>query len=203
MNLKGQEKNLSVSCVDIRSDIDYTEQCVRLCSDVELMSLQINISRRIKDNVEEHSKPGNSLEPVEVVDVGCAKALQQLCQKSKITCPADYIVVDKIPSIIEVHKEIKIEVVTTVLEPTKSNITLECQSKCFLLGQYTKPRLKKRTQVDMKFPTHLVFADNMNSQSVPMANQYLAAHSLWLSIYLLHNWTILPRYGMVSWGHVA
>ena len=147
---------------------------MRLCSDAELKSLQIDISGRIKDNLEEHSKPGNSLEPVEVadmgVDVGCAKALQQLCQKSKITCPADYTVVDKIPSIIEIHKEVKIGVVTIVLEPTKSNVNLECQFKCLSTGPVHKANIEENNpgRYEISYtPSVLGQHELSNGQPVP------------------------------------
>ena len=87
--LKGQEENLSIASAEVRSVIDYTEQCVRLCSDDEVMSMHTEISQRIKEEVEEHDKPGNRLEPVEEADMGvevrCAEALQLLCKKAKIT----------------------------------------------------------------------------------------------------------------------
>ena len=74
--LKGQEENLSIASAEVRSVIDYTEQCVRLCSDDEVMSMHTEISQRIKEEVEEHDKPGNRLEPVEEpdmeVEVRCA-----------------------------------------------------------------------------------------------------------------------------------
>ena len=111
--LKGQEKNLSIASAEVRSVIDYTEQCVRLCSDDEVMSIYTEISRRIKDEVEDHDKAGIRLEPVEKagmgVEVRCAKALQLLFQKAKITHLADYLVVNNIPSVAEVNKEIKME----------------------------------------------------------------------------------------------
>ena len=105
-NLKGQEKNLSIANAEVRSVIDCTEQCVRLCSDDEVMSMHSEISHRIKGEVEEHGKAGNRLEPVEEADmgveVGCANDLQQLCQKAKITRPVDFIQLDDIPSRVEI-----------------------------------------------------------------------------------------------------
>ena len=43
---------------------------MRLCSDDEVMSMHTEISQRIKEEVEEHDKPGNRLEPVEEADMG-------------------------------------------------------------------------------------------------------------------------------------
>ena len=48
------------------------------------------------------------------MEVRCAEAMQLLCQKAKISYPADYIVVNNIPSMAEVNKEIKMEVVNTI-----------------------------------------------------------------------------------------
>ena len=86
-----QEKTLSLASAGVQSVVDYTEQCVRHCTDNEVMSTHAEIRRRIEREIKEHSKSGRSLEPVEGVDVGvegvdvgvevrCAEALQQLCQ---------------------------------------------------------------------------------------------------------------------------
>ena len=82
--LSVQEKTLSLASAEVQSVVDYTEQCVRHCTDNEVMSAHAEIRRRIEREIKEHSKSGRSLVPVEVVDieveVRCAEALQQLCQ---------------------------------------------------------------------------------------------------------------------------
>ena len=82
--LSVQEKNLSLASAEVLSVVDYTEQCVRHCTDNEVMSTHAEIRTRIEREIDECSKSGRSLEPVEMVDVGvevrCAEALQQLCQ---------------------------------------------------------------------------------------------------------------------------
>ena len=82
--LSVQEKTLSLASAEVQSVVDYTEQCVRHCTDNEVMSTHAEIRRRIEQEIDEHSKSGRSLEPVEEVDIGvevrCAEALQQLCQ---------------------------------------------------------------------------------------------------------------------------
>ena len=79
-----QEKTLSLASAEVQSVVDYTEQCVRHCTDNEVMSTHTEIRRRIEREIKEHSKSGRSLEPVEEVNIGvevrCAEALQQLCQ---------------------------------------------------------------------------------------------------------------------------
>ena len=79
-----QEKTLSLASAEVQSVVDYTEQCMRYCTDNEVMSTHAEIRRRIEREIKEHSKSGRSLEPVVGVDVGvevrCAEALQQLCQ---------------------------------------------------------------------------------------------------------------------------
>ena len=79
-----QEKNLSLASAEVQSTVDYTEQCVRHCTDNEVMSTHAEIRRQIEREIKECSKSGRSLEPVEEVDIGvevrCAEALQQLCQ---------------------------------------------------------------------------------------------------------------------------
>ena len=144
--LKGQEENLSIASAVVRSVIDYTEQCVRLCSDDEVMSMHTEISQRIKEEVEEHDKPGNRLEPVEEADMGvevrCADALQLLCKKAKITSPADYLVLNNIPSMAEVNKEIKMEVVNTIKKPFKYDLNLQCQIKSLPTGSVSRPKIE-------------------------------------------------------------
>ena len=82
--LSVQGKNLSLASAEVQSVVDYTEQCVRHCTDNEVMSTHAEIRRRIEREIEEHSKSGRSLESVEEEDIGmevrCSKALQQLCQ---------------------------------------------------------------------------------------------------------------------------
>ena len=82
--LSVQEKTLSLASAEVQSVVDYTEQCVRHCTDNEVMSTHTEIRRRIEREIKEHSKSGRSLEPVEELDVGvevrCAETLQQLCQ---------------------------------------------------------------------------------------------------------------------------
>ena len=145
-HLKGQEENLSIASAEVRSVIDYTEQCVRLCSDDEVMSMHTEISQRIKEEVEEHDKLGNRLEPVEEADMGveveCAEALQLLCKKAKITSPADYLVVNNIPSMAEVNKEIKVKVVNTIKKPFKSDLNLQCQIKSLPTGSVSRPKIE-------------------------------------------------------------
>ena len=42
-----QEKNLSLASAGVLSVVDYTEQCVRGCTDNEVMSMHAEIRRRI------------------------------------------------------------------------------------------------------------------------------------------------------------
>ena len=93
--LSVQEKTLSLASAEVQSVVDYTEQCVSYCTDNEVMSTHTEIRRRIEREIDERSKSGTSLEPVEDVDIGvevrCAVALQQLCQTqaNNIQLPID------------------------------------------------------------------------------------------------------------------
>ena len=86
--LSVQEKTLSLASAEVQSVIDYTEQCVRHCTDNEVMSMHTEMRKTIERKIEDHSKSGRSLEPVEEVDMGvevrCSEALQQLCQTQAI-----------------------------------------------------------------------------------------------------------------------
>ena len=82
--LSVQEKTLSLASAEVHSVVDYTEQCVRYCTDNEVMSMHAEMRKTIEHKIEEHSKSGKSMEPVEEADMGvevrCAEALQHLCQ---------------------------------------------------------------------------------------------------------------------------
>ena len=91
--LSEQEKMLTHASVEIQGVVDYTEQCLSLCTDVEIMGLQAETKTKIRRETEEHSKM--SLEPAEEADVGVAVGLaddlKQLCQdKAKIIPAIDF-----------------------------------------------------------------------------------------------------------------
>ena len=63
---------------------------VNHCSNNEVMSMHADVRSQMKRDIEEHGKADRIIEPVEEIDmgveVGCAEALQQLCQtQAKIT----------------------------------------------------------------------------------------------------------------------
>ena len=86
--LSVQEKTLSLASAEVQSVIDYTEQSVTHGTDNEVMSMHTEMRKTIKQKIEEHSKSGRNLEPVEEADMGvevrCSEALQQLCQTQAI-----------------------------------------------------------------------------------------------------------------------
>lgn len=92
--LSAQEKALSLANTEIQSIVDYTEQCVRLSNGSEIMSMHLEIQRRIEQKVEEYGKL-ESLEPVEDLDIGvkvkCTEALQNILQMeaSIVNLPID------------------------------------------------------------------------------------------------------------------
>ena len=85
-----QEKMLTRASVEIQGVVDYTEQCLSLCTDTEIMGLQAETKTKIRRETEEHSKM--SLEPAEEVDIGVAVGLadnlKQLCQDKAEIIPA-------------------------------------------------------------------------------------------------------------------
>ena len=92
--LSQQEKTLSLASAELQSVVDYTERCVSLSTDNELVSMDTEIRKTIQQKIQEHSKSGISLEPVEeadmAVEVTCAEALQQLClTQANITTAVD------------------------------------------------------------------------------------------------------------------
>ena len=84
---------LTQASVEIQGVVDYTRQCLSLCTDTEIMSLQAETKTKIRRETKEHSKM--SLEPAEDVDVGVAVGLadnlKQLClEKAKIIPAIDF-----------------------------------------------------------------------------------------------------------------
>ena len=81
--LSQQEKTLSLACAELKNVVDYTERCMSLSTDSELVSMDTEIRKTLQQKIQEQCKSGRSLEPVEeadmVVEVKCAEALQQLC----------------------------------------------------------------------------------------------------------------------------
>ena len=133
-NLKGQEGNMSIASAEVCGIINYTEQCVRHCTDDEVMSMHKQIGRQIKRGIEEHGPPGRITVPVEQVDIGvevrCAEALEQLCQTTaKIVQLPVNIVVEGVASEVEVNMISEISVcITFNNHATTRNV--ECNLKC-------------------------------------------------------------------------
>ena len=143
-----QEKNLSLASAEVHSIVDNTEQCVRHCTDNEVMSMHAEIRRRIERELDERSKSGRSLEPVEEVDIGvevrCAEALQQLCQTQaniiQLTIdPAKCTVTKEVDNILEVNKlcGVTLAVRLTNNELTNRNCDITSQIKSLYNGGIT------------------------------------------------------------------
>ena len=77
-----QERDLSLANGIVQSVVEYTERCLRHCTDNEIMSMKAEVEGRIEQAVEEHGKSGRHLDLLEDVgvEVRCSEALQQLCQ---------------------------------------------------------------------------------------------------------------------------
>ena len=137
-SLKGQEEKMSISSAGIRSIIDYTEQCVRHCSDDEVMCMHVEIGNRIEQEIEGHSQPGRIILPVEQVEVGvevrCAEALEQLCQtRAKIVA----LTIKRIANKAEINK---LSEVTMSVTPTKQ---VNCHLNSLYNGSLIKCKVKE------------------------------------------------------------
>ena len=66
-SFKRQEENMSTASAEVRSIIDYTEQCVRHCSDDEVMCMHAEFGSRIQEEIEGQGQPGRIIPPVEQV----------------------------------------------------------------------------------------------------------------------------------------
>ena len=107
-SFKRQEEKMSVASAEVRSIIDYTEQCVRHCSDDEVMCMHAGIGSRIQEEIEGQGHPGRIIPPVEQVEVGvevrCAEALEQLCQTIARIVEHPIIKVNKVASKAEISE---------------------------------------------------------------------------------------------------
>ena len=143
-DFKGQEENMSIASAEVRSIIDYTEQCVRHCSDDEVMCMHAEIGNRIKQEVEVHSQPGRIIPPVEQVGVGvevrCAEALEQFCQAITKIVEYPVIKVNKVVSIAEINK---ISEVGVSIFPTKPDTQVDCHLNSLCNGSLTKCNVKE------------------------------------------------------------
>ena len=139
--LSVQEKNLSLASAEVQSVVDYTEQCVRHCTDNEVMSMHAEIRRRIEREIDERSKSGRSKEPMENADVGvevrCAEALQQLCQTQ-----ANIVLIDSAKCTVTMddstkHEVNKISNATLVTRLSSNKIARRhCKVSCSLRSLY-------------------------------------------------------------------
>ena len=135
-NLQGQKKNMSISGAEVQSIVDYTEQCVKHCSDDEVMCMHAEIGSRIKQEIEEH-KSGRNLTPVEEVDVGvevrCVETLEHLFQtQAKITQLPVSLVINRISSKAEVNHLSEVILYTSKLfnnKQTRRALHIDCHLK--------------------------------------------------------------------------
>ena len=140
-----QEKTLSLASAEVQSVVDYTERCVKYCTNNEVMSMHAEIRKTIEHKIEEHSKSGSSLEPVEEADMGvevrCPEALQQLCQTQaniiKTIVPAKCTV--HLEETAEVGKIFKGTLITRLSnsKQAKRNCKVSCQMTSLYNGVIT------------------------------------------------------------------
>ena len=152
--LTGQEKQLSTSCAGADSVIEFTQHCMEHLTDDEIMCMHVELQSRIDRAIEEQQKAGNSLEPVEevdvTVDVSFAEELKQLCQtKARITQipldPSKCTVVCKGAENAEVGKSSEVTVLTNLAngKPTKQKCIVECHLKSLVDGSSGKCKVDR------------------------------------------------------------
>ena len=118
--------------------MDYTdtEQCVKHCSNDEVMCVHAEIGSRIKQKIEEH-KSGRNLTPVEDVDiefeVRCAEALEHLIQaQAKLTQLPVSLVINRISSKAKVNRLSEVILYTSKYcnnKQTRRAVQIDCQLK--------------------------------------------------------------------------
>jgi len=143
-----QEKLLTHAGLEIQGVMDYTEQCLNLCTHSEIMGLQAETKRKIRRGLEEHSKMG--LEPAEEVDIGAevglADDLTKLCQdKTKIITAFDYqksTISLQIPDSVQVEEYLELALQLVLIlqnnKPTKRAHTVTTMIKSKYSGATSK-----------------------------------------------------------------
>ncbi len=136
-NLTVQKKQLSTTREEVRSVIDHTEQCMRLCSDEEIMSMLSDVTSRIKAQIEECHGRETDMEISEkadiIVDVDCAEALQQFCLENVWTGRSLKKIIE-VPKTIEIGKEISFKVLNIESEEKVYVKGLKCLVQCTFSG---------------------------------------------------------------------
>ena len=153
-SLTGQEKQLSTSCAGADSLIEFTQNCMEHSTDDEIMRMYAELQSRIDRAIEEQQKAGNSLEPVEevdvTVDVSFAEELKQLCQtKARITQipldPSKSTVAFKGAENAEVDKSSEVTVLTNLAngKPTKQKCVVDCHLMSLVDGSSSKCKVNQ------------------------------------------------------------
>ena len=143
--------------------IDYTQQCVEHSTDDEMMCMHGDIQSRIDRGMKEHHSEGQSLEPVEEVDIGaemsCAEDLHQLFQtKAKIIrLPIKFHMREKTAA--EFNKKSALSLLTNLSNGmcTKRKSTVEYQLKSLCDGSIIKcdVNLIKENECPILYPPSL------------------------------------------------
>ena len=150
--LSAQEKCLSLASAEVQSIVDYTERCVRHCTNSEVMSMHAEMRKTIEKKIEEHSKSGRNLKSVEEADMGVevryAEALQQLCQTQTIIAklPVDpakcRVYLEESAEVGKIFKGILIARLSDN-KPTNRTCKVSCQVKSLHNGVITACNISK------------------------------------------------------------
>ncbi len=139
--LSVQEKTLSLASVEVQSVVEHTERCVGLSADNEVMSMHTEIGKKIELKMQEYSEAQQSLEPVEVADIGVevklAEDLQQLCITQAV--------ISKLP-----------------VDPAKCTVDLPrqvCRGRLCLVTLTTRLSNNKQAKRECEIYSHLTFID--------------------------------------------
>ncbi len=130
-----QKKQLSTTSEEVRSVINHTEQCMRLCSDEEIMSMLSDVTSRTQAQIEECHGRVTDMEISEkadiIVEVDCAEALQQFCLENMWISDtiADMLEMVNIPQTTEVQKEVTFTVLNKSGKKI-SNREMICHGRC-------------------------------------------------------------------------
>ena len=91
--LKKQNTGLGEARAGINRVVNYTEQCVQHCSDIDIMEMHKDLSHRIQQNVDSSDRLKASSSPVESaslrVEFNCASPLQALCNTKATLAEVD------------------------------------------------------------------------------------------------------------------
>ena len=129
-SLSVQENDVHLACESVKSVAKYTERCVGLSTDNEVLSMHTELAKRIEQTMQHHSGK-MSLVPVEVADltleVSCTDAIQELCRTQVIVTKLP---VDPVKCTVDLPDRIEVGQLSTITLTTRLRNDKQVKRSC-------------------------------------------------------------------------